>query len=155
MTTRLSEIKLEGNELQSYLETFNKDLEGNGQQTITLVQTTEDNDEDEEGTYFVDQSGNYYYQATKDSEPVLTEPPDGENIQFIVEEDDNSIENADNIEEQLSNTKSRKQNILTTKIESNEFDTMTFESQGENNDGEVSKFIILINQNIFYLSKFF
>jgi hypothetical protein len=26
----------------------------------------------EEGTYFVDQSGHYYYQATSDQQPVMT-----------------------------------------------------------------------------------
>lgn len=111
MTTRLGEIKLEGNELQSYLDTFNKDLEGHDQ-TITLIQASgenEMNEDEEEGTYFIDQSGNYYYQATKDSEPVLTEPPDGENLQFIVEEDDeNSIENSNDASvSHLSNVKAR------------------------------------------------
>lgn len=154
MTTRLSEIKLEGNELQTYLETFNKDLEGNGQQTITLIQTAGDNeadDDDEEGTYFVDQSGNYYYQATKDSEPVLAEPPDGDNIQFIVEEEDeNSIENADSLGNELITgevinanvSKTRKTNIG-TKLEPNNYDGTVFDAQVENNDNEVSYVYIM------------
>lgn len=141
MTTRLNEIKLEGNELQSYLETFNKDLEGNGQQTITLIQEADENDEEEEeeGTYFVDQAGNYYYQATKDSDPILTEPPDGDNIQFIVEED-NSIENADTIEHEVidhtsaSVTKSRKQTMVAKSSQSSEFASMSFDAQGDNSD---------------------
>lgn len=139
MTTRLNEIKLEGNELQSYLDTFNKDLDGNGQQTITLIQEADENDEEEEeGTYFVDQAGNYYYQATKDSEPILTEPPDGDNIQFIVEED-NSIENAEVEHEVIDHTvtnvtKSRKQTMVAKPSQSSEFASMSFDAQGDNND---------------------
>lgn len=39
-----------------------------------------DSDDSDEGTYFIDQTGNYYYQATPDSEPVLTTPPKGKYI---------------------------------------------------------------------------
>lgn len=140
MTARLNEIKLEGNELQSYLETFNKDLEGNSSQTITLIQETDENDEEmDEGTYFVDQAGNYYYQATKDSEPVLTEPPDDENIQFIVEDDENCIEGStetDSVTEQLTTgtVKTRKQTMLSKLCGSNEFGSMAYDTQVENND---------------------
>lgn len=142
MTTRLNEIKLEGNEIQSYLETFQSNLDGNDQQTITLIQEADENDEEEEeGTYFVDQAGNYYYQGSKDSEPVLAEPPDGENIQFIVEDDENSIEHADAIENEIvsaqittNTTKSRKQTMVSKQSESNEFNTLTFDPQAENND---------------------
>ena len=77
MSSRLSEIKLEGNELQTYLESFNKDLEGNGP-TIAVIHSNgdeEEEDDEDTGTYFVDQSGNYYYQANKNSEPVLSDPP--------------------------------------------------------------------------------
>lgn len=150
MTTRLREVKLEGNELHSYLDTFDKDFEENSQQTIALIQTndTDTMDDTEEGTYFVDESGNYYYQATKDSEPVLTEPPDGDNIQFIVEEDDENSAGEDNLEsvvEQATvSTKTRKQNIITTKVEAGEYDTVAFETnEGENADGEVSYVYIM------------
>lgn len=150
MTTRSREIKLEGNEIQSYLDTFNKDLEGNSQQSIALIEAsdTDTMEETDEGTYFVDESGNYYYQATKDSEPVLTEPPDGDNIQFVVEEDDeNSFgeENLDTVVEQVAGSaKGRKQNIITTKVEANDYDTVAFEAnEGENADGEVSYVYIM------------
>lgn len=55
--------------LQEYLETFE----------------VNDNEEEEEitGTYFVDEAGNYYYQATPDSEPVPTIKPEG-----MIEEDE-------------------------------------------------------------------
>lgn len=148
MTTRLVEVKLEGNELNSYLETFDKDLQGNNQQSIALLQTnsTDTMDDTEEGTYFVDESGNYYYQATKDSEPVLTEPPDGDNIQFIVEEDDENSAGEENldVEQATVSTKTRKQNIITTKVEANEYDTVAFDTNdGENADGEVSYVYIM------------
>lgn len=48
------------------------------------VDESEDDEDDDEGTYFIDQLGRYYYQATKDSEPVLTDPPDGE---YVPEDD--------------------------------------------------------------------
>ncbi|XP_046997162.1 transcriptional repressor CTCFL isoform X2 [Schistocerca americana] len=74
------QIKMEGQEnpetisdIQNYLETFNKEIQG-GEQTVQHVTaevvTTEENAE--EGTYFVDQSGHYYYQANGDQQPVMT-----------------------------------------------------------------------------------
>lgn len=145
MTSQLREIKLEGNELQSYLETFNKDLEGNvAGQSITVVRedsaADETADDDEEGTYFVDESGNYYYQATKDSEPVLTEPPDGENIQYIVEEDEQATtsaaaEEAALVSEEVA-PRSRKQKLALSKDETTEFESISI-VQSENDDGEV------------------
>lgn len=107
-------------------------------------------DDTEEGTYFVDESGNYYYQATKDSEPVLTEPPDGDNIQFIVEEEDdeNSIGTADNLDNDIESastaaagttaaTRTRKQ--ITTKVEVDDFgnvDGVAFDGNDADGDGE-------------------
>lgn len=149
MTSQLREIKLEGNELQSYLETFNKDLEGSGSgQTITVIRedsANEQADDDDEGTYFVDQSGNYYYQATKDSEPVLTEPPDGENIQYIVEEDENPLidhattsaaaDETELISEEVA-PRSRKQKLALSKDETTEFESISI-VQSENDEGEV------------------
>ncbi|XP_058461910.1 transcriptional repressor CTCF-like [Malaya genurostris] len=72
-------VKTEGTEIQSYLESFNKEID-DGDKEIELEEADEQEDDDEEGgCYFVDQSGNYYYQASKDSEPVLTTaPPDAE-----------------------------------------------------------------------------
>ncbi|XP_031618031.1 transcriptional repressor CTCF-like [Contarinia nasturtii] len=99
----------------------------------------------DEGTYFVDESGNYYYQATKDSEPVLTEPPDGDNIQFIVEEDDEGDDNLESVIEQATiSSKTRKQNIITTKVEENDYETVAFDgNDGDNADGEVSYVYIM------------
>lgn len=148
MTTRHREVKLEGNDFQSYFGSFNKDLTDKNEQTntITKISDIESMEDTDEGTYFVDESGNYYYQASKDSEPVLTEPPDGDNIQFIVEEDDdeNSIgaDTLDNeIEQETSSSKIRKQNIITTKVETNDYDAVAFD--GNEGDGEVSYVYIM------------
>lgn len=89
-------IKMEGTEIQSYLESFNKEIGDGENETGMQEGEEEEDDEDEEdgGCYFVDQSGNYYYQASKDSEPVLTTaPPDAE----IEEEDDDEEELAGNM----------------------------------------------------------
>lgn len=141
MTTRLHRTKLEGNEFQSYFDGKTEQLND----TNTM-------DDTDEGTYFVDESGNYYYQATKDSEPVLTEPPDGDNIQFIVEEDDeNSIGVADNLDNEIEHdtassttTKMRKQ--ITTKVEAGDYNTVDgvgYDGNDGDADGEVSYVYIM------------
>ncbi|KAJ4438811.1 hypothetical protein ANN_14763, partial [Periplaneta americana] len=76
------QIKMEGQEtgetitdIQNYLETFNKEIQGGDQivQHVTEVQQVVTSEEGaEEGTYFVDQSGHYYYQASSDQQPVMT-----------------------------------------------------------------------------------
>lgn len=147
MTTRLNEIKLEGDELQSYLDTFNKDLDGNPQ-TITVIQAEGDNDiEDDEdgGTYFVDQSGNYYYQADKNLQPVLSDPPDGEGIQYIVEEDENMLTQDEDGNEIITDEvlpRSRKQNLVLSKNNARNYENVSI-VQSENNDGEVSYVFIM------------
>lgn len=87
-------IKMEGTEIQSYLESFNKEIgEGENDAEEQEGEEEEEDDEEEGGCYFVDQSGNYYYQASKDSEPVLTTaPPDAE-----IEDEDDEEEIADEI----------------------------------------------------------
>lgn len=153
MTTRLREVKLEGNDFQSYFGSTNKDLtEKNKEEQInisTKISDIENMEDTDEGTYFVDESGNYYYQASKDSEPVLSEPPDGDNIQFIVEEDDDNSIGADTLENEIEpdtpSSKMRKQNIIATKVETNDYDTVSFEAnEGDNGgDGEVSYVYIM------------
>lgn len=151
MTTRLQGTKLEGNEFRSYFGTFNKQSDGKSEPSDISAQLNDSNtmDDTDEGTYFVDESGNYYYQATKDSEPVLTEPPDGDNIQFIVEEEEEDDENsigADNLDNEIEHeqtTKSRKQ--ITTKVEAADFnsvDGVAFDAN-DGGDGEVSYVYIM------------
>ncbi|KAL3284826.1 hypothetical protein HHI36_018965 [Cryptolaemus montrouzieri] len=69
-----SDIKLEDasenvTEIQSYLAGFQKEIGSD----VTIQQVTDENEVDgEEGTYFVDQAGHYYFQAKGDSQPVMT-----------------------------------------------------------------------------------
>lgn len=64
-------------EIQTYLETFNKEIEGGqGEQQLQHVQLQQVeglSGGEEGGTYFVDQSGQYYYQANSDEPPVMTQ----------------------------------------------------------------------------------
>lgn len=96
-------VKMEANELQNYLETFNKEIEGNDSNVKVLKSFSDEEGEDEEdedeGTYFVDQAGNYYYQANKDSEPVLTDPPEGMEHEYV-EEDEEEVATGTIVEKQ-------------------------------------------------------
>lgn len=157
MTTRLQGTKLGGNEFQSYFGTINKQFDGKTEQSDLSAQLSDTNimDDTDEGTYFVDESGNYYYQATKDSEPVLTEPPDGDNIQFIVEEEEEEDENsigADHLDNEIehgtaSQTATKMRKPITTKVEVtddyNTVDTVTFDGNDGDADGEVSYVYIM------------
>lgn len=88
-------------EIQSYLEGFQKEIEGtdgpvqaitrksifflhwSGDQffftfivfAFTEAEGEENEGEGEEGTYFVDQAGHYYYQAKGETQPVMTVMP--------------------------------------------------------------------------------
>lgn len=88
----MSLADVENNDLQKYLDSFNKEIDegsqttdiddkfivGNAARSDVDVDTDGDTNEDgnDEGTYFVDQSGNYYYQATKKSLPIAAKPPE-------------------------------------------------------------------------------
>ncbi|RLU26706.1 hypothetical protein DMN91_000503 [Ooceraea biroi] len=75
-TIKLEEGQESVTEIQTYLETFNKEIEG-GQgeqlQHVQLQQVEGLSGGEEGGTYFVDQSGQYYYQANSDEAPVMTQ----------------------------------------------------------------------------------
>lgn len=42
---------------------------------ITAIQGDDNENDGEEGTYFVDQAGHYYYQAKGETQPVMTMVP--------------------------------------------------------------------------------
>ncbi|XP_044762556.1 transcriptional repressor CTCF-like [Coccinella septempunctata] len=68
-----TEIKLEEQsenvtEIQSYLAGFQKEIGSD----VTIQQVSDEVDDEEEGTYFVDQAGHYYFQAKGDAQPVMT-----------------------------------------------------------------------------------
>ncbi|XP_071639813.1 uncharacterized protein [Temnothorax longispinosus] len=75
-TIKLEEGQESVTEIQTYLETFNKEIEG-GQgeqlQHVQLQQVEGLSGGEEGGTYFVDQTGQYYYQANSDEPPVMTQ----------------------------------------------------------------------------------
>lgn len=100
-------IKMEGTEIQSYLESFNKEIGEveNEAESQNNEEEEEDDDDEDGGCYFVDQSGNYYYQATKDSEPVLTTaPPDAEIEEEEEEEEAVETEAREPVMEQMQIT---------------------------------------------------
>lgn len=125
-----NEIKLEGvdssenvTEIQSYLEGFQKEIEGTDAPVqpiarmfnllkgfcfkfcniifIFLEADCEENDgEPEEGTYFVDQAGHYYYQSNGgDTQRVMTVMPNLNESGAGSEEAEEFIINQDNDEE--------------------------------------------------------
>lgn len=100
--SRKSKSRME-EDLTEYLETFSK----NGAPKPTTADVDDDED-DEEGSYFIDEAGNYYYRATKDSEPVLTEPPEGFDSEFMAvdeDADDNDDKQEDPVAVEKKNTK--------------------------------------------------
>lgn len=123
MATNVSTIKLEAGqesvtEIQTYLETFNKEIEGQGEQLqhvqckflkdvtvafiilsfcpscptyfiynnscISVQQVEGLSGGENGGTYFVDQTGQYYFQANGEDTPVMT--------QVQIQEVDESVE---------------------------------------------------------------
>ncbi|XP_022901412.2 transcriptional repressor CTCFL [Onthophagus taurus] len=94
-----TQIKLEGTdssenvtEIQSYLEGFQKEIESTDNNATPQVTEIEDDNEGDgdEGTYFVDQAGHYYYQAKGETQPVMTmvsginDSEGGEADEFII-----------------------------------------------------------------------
>lgn len=106
-----TQIKLEGveqpenvTEIQSYLEGFQKEIESTDGtiQQVTEIEDVQENEE-EEGTYFVDQAGHYYYQAKGETQPVMTMVPglsdaageDGEEFIINQENDEEGVEESE------------------------------------------------------------
>lgn len=71
---------------------------------FTEVEGDENDGDGDEGTYFVDQAGHYYYQAKGEAQPVMTMVPGlndsggDEGEEFIInhENDDDAIEVEEN-----------------------------------------------------------
>ncbi|XP_060811112.1 transcriptional repressor CTCFL-like [Bombus pascuorum] len=100
MTSNITTIKLEEEqesvtEIQTYLETFNREIEGGqGEQLhhVQLQQVEGLSGGEEGGTYFVDQSGQYYYQANNDETPVMTQVQIQEVEETDVQNEDETLE---------------------------------------------------------------
>lgn len=94
-TIKLEDTSDNVTEIQSYLEGFQKEIVGENVQAVPEEDTEGDN---EEGTYFVDQTGQYYYQAKGESQPVMTVVPgltegQEESEEFIINHDTEAEEN--------------------------------------------------------------
>lgn len=91
------EVKLEGNELQSYLETFNKEIEGNHAVGENVEEEEEivSGEEEDGDQYFVDSSGNYYFQGKNDKIPRLTKNPN-------LAQDDDDVETNEVVDQEES-----------------------------------------------------
>ncbi|XP_076686162.1 uncharacterized protein LOC143378358 isoform X4 [Andrena cerasifolii] len=159
MTSNVATIKLEEGqesvtEIQMYLETFNKEIEG-GQgeqlQHVQLQQVEGLSGGEEGGTYFVDQSGQYYYQANSDETPVMTQVQ----IQEVEEADQNEeaqqedqyheieeLENVDGDDDgQASNNSGNNQVVINS---GDAYQTVTI-VPSDTNPGEVS-YVLIVQQ---------
>ncbi|XP_018572303.1 transcriptional repressor CTCF isoform X2 [Anoplophora glabripennis] len=99
-------IKLEDSgenvtEIQSYLAGFQKEI---GSDSAIQQVSGDDDGEAEEGTYFVDQAGHYYFQAKGETQPVMTvmsgigESSGGDGEEFIINHDNDAEEGEDSEE---------------------------------------------------------
>ncbi|KAF7992202.1 hypothetical protein HCN44_001527 [Aphidius gifuensis] len=113
MTTNATTIKLEENqesvtEIQSYIQTF-KEIEGaQDEQLHHVLEPVEGITGDEEGgSYFVDETGQYYYQSNSDDPPVMAqvqmeeidEVDDNQQGQYEVVEELENLDTVNNGEE--------------------------------------------------------
>lgn len=92
-------IKKESNEttleIQKYIDTFNKELEENDETLLEISQLEEQNETEEQGTYFVDEDGQFYFQ-----------PANAENVEYgektpeevVIADQDENLEEGNNEE---------------------------------------------------------
>ncbi|XP_025268917.1 transcriptional repressor CTCF isoform X4 [Camponotus floridanus] len=159
MTSNVATIKLEEEqesvtEIQTYLETFNKEIEGGqGEQLHVQLQQVEGLSGGEEGgTYFVDQSGQYYYQANSDEPPVMTQVQiqeveetdvqnEGEANQDEQYHEIEELENADGDEDGQVATNENNQVVINS---ADAYQTVTI-VPSDTNPGEVS-YVLIVQQ---------
>lgn len=117
-------IKKESNEttleIQKYIDTFNKELEENDETLLEISQLEESGETEEQGTYFVDEDGQFYFQPAnadnveyeeKAPEEVLI-PDQDENFEegtneelsyvYIVQEDSETVANEQEVENDMT-----------------------------------------------------
>ncbi|XP_014481735.1 PREDICTED: transcriptional repressor CTCF-like isoform X4 [Dinoponera quadriceps] len=160
MTTNVATIKLEEGqesvtEIQTYLETFNKEIEG-GQgeqlQHVQLQQVEGLSGGEEGGTYFVDQSGQYYYQANSDETPVMTqvqiqevEETDVQNEGDVAQDEQyHEIEELENVEGEEETQTSNNENNQVVINSGDAYQTVTI-VPSDTNPGEVS-YVLIVQQ---------
>ncbi|KAG5885033.1 hypothetical protein JTB14_018629 [Gonioctena quinquepunctata] len=138
-------IKLEENsenvtEIQSYLAGFQKEIVGD---SSTQQVSAEENDGDqEEGTYFVDQAGHYYFQAKGDAAPVMTVMPSmdnsgGEGDEYIINQEND--EDGDEGDEPVIQPGENNQILINS---GNAYQRVTV-LPADNNSGELSYVLIV------------
>ncbi|KAL7287247.1 hypothetical protein TKK_0018376 [Trichogramma kaykai] len=144
-------IKLESNqesvtEIQTYLESFNKEIEGGQGEQLTHVQLQQvEGLTDDGGTYFVDQTGQYYYQAHGNDQPVLANVQ----IEEVNEEDghitdgnhESQYQEIEELEQGNSNQASENQMVLNS---GDSYQTVTIVPSNENT-GAVS-YVLIVQQ---------
>ncbi|XP_076649632.1 uncharacterized protein LOC143357203 isoform X3 [Halictus rubicundus] len=160
MTSNVATIKLEEGqesvtEIQTYLETFNKEIEG-GQgeqlQHVQLQQVEGLSGGEEGGTYFVDQSGQYYYQANSDETPVMTQvqiqeveeadvQAEGDGSQEEQYQEIEELENVDGDEDGQVATNGNNQVVINS---GDAYQTVTI-VPSDTNPGEVS-YVLIVQQ---------
>ncbi|XP_025162301.1 transcriptional repressor CTCF isoform X4 [Harpegnathos saltator] len=159
MTSNVATIKLEDGqesvtEIQTYLETFNKEIEG-GQgeqlQHVQLQQVEGLSGGEEGGTYFVDQSGQYYYQANSDETPVMTQVQIQEveetDVQTEGEAQDDQyheIEELENVEGEEETQVATNENNQVVINSGDAYQTVTI-VPSDTNPGEVS-YVLIVQQ---------
>lgn len=136
-------------EIQSYLAGFQKEIGDNSVQPNTP--SPEDGDADpetEEGTYFVDQAGHYYFQAKGDSQPVMTVmstlPQPGtadEGEEFIINQENEESEAVEEPEEASTGIQNNSANQILINS-GNAFQRVTV-VPADTNSGELSYVLIV------------
>ncbi|XP_014614149.1 PREDICTED: transcriptional repressor CTCFL-like isoform X3 [Polistes canadensis] len=160
MTSNVATIKLEEGqesvrEIQTYLETFNKEIEV-GQveqpQHVELHQVEGLSGGEEGGTYFIDQTGQYYYQANSDETPVMTQvqiqeveegdvPQEGEVTQEEQYHEIEELENVDGDEDGQVPNNGNNQVVINS---GDAYQTVTI-VPSDTNPGEVS-YVLIVQQ---------
>ncbi|XP_008211025.1 transcriptional repressor CTCF isoform X2 [Nasonia vitripennis] len=153
--SNVTTIKLEGNqesvtEIQTYLESFNKEIEGGTGEQLQHVQLqqVEGLTGEDGGTYFVDQNGQYYYQASGDDTPVLTQVQiqevnegDGHLEEGSNEEQYQEIEQLEHVDTDNNVQTSDNQMVLNS---GEAYQTVTI-VPSDSNPGEVS-YVLIVQQ---------
>lgn len=154
-----SAVKLEDTsdnvtEIQSYLAGFQKEIGDSNVQSNASVSDDPDADgETEEGTYFVDQAGHYYFQAKGDSQPVMTVmstlPQPGtseEGEEFIINHDNEENETPEENEEGTPVVQNNANNQILINS-GNAFQRVTV-VPADTNSGELSYVLIVQDPDI-------
>ncbi|XP_050515679.1 transcriptional repressor CTCF-like isoform X2 [Diabrotica virgifera virgifera] len=141
-TIKLEETSENVTEIQSYLEGFQKEIVGDSVvQPSSGSEEQEVENEQEEGTYFVDQAGHYYYQAKGSTQPVMTVVPtiatSGDTDEYVINQEND--EEGEDGEEQIIQQSEDNQFVISS---GNAYQRVTV-VPSDNNSGELSYVLIV------------